>query len=169
MVMFGIAVESQTPGQATLEEMLMPCSNTGCHGGKLATCPLKECHFGKKASPVTLAAIAKTIELSHEAAAYCTTFFAAPNKLEFENVYWPYLLLDRKKRYAGPFWENAIAPAKRTPDTRGAVSPGELSGNTVLNPYPEEVIKRWLIKSSRNLSISFRPLKSLTSLKKPRE
>ncbi len=38
-----------------------------------------------------------------EAAAYISTTFPKPIKLEFEKVYYPYLLIS-KKRYAGLYW-----------------------------------------------------------------
>lgn len=41
--------------------------------------------------------------LGKEAAAYVSTYFKAPIKLEFEKVYCPYLLMN-KKRYAGLYW-----------------------------------------------------------------
>lgn len=47
--------------------------------------------------------IAKSMALGKEAAAYVSTFFIAPIKLEFEKVYCPYLLM-AKKRYAGLYW-----------------------------------------------------------------
>lgn len=43
------------------------------------------------------------MERGREAAAYVTSCFRPPVKLEFEKVYWPYLLMS-KKRYAGLFW-----------------------------------------------------------------
>ena len=41
--------------------------------------------------------------LGQEAAAYVSSHFKAPIKLEFEKVYCPYLLMN-KKRYAGLYW-----------------------------------------------------------------
>ncbi|KDQ18974.1 hypothetical protein BOTBODRAFT_28455 [Botryobasidium botryosum FD-172 SS1] len=44
-----------------------------------------------------------TMALGSEAAAWVTTKFINPIKLEFEKVYFPYLLIS-KKRYAGLYW-----------------------------------------------------------------
>ena len=45
----------------------------------------------------------EVMELGTEAAAYVSTLFKHPINLEFEKVYYPYLLIN-KKRYAGLFW-----------------------------------------------------------------
>lgn len=47
--------------------------------------------------------IEKSMELGKEAAAHVSKHFIAPIKLEFEKVYYPYLLMN-KKRYAGLLW-----------------------------------------------------------------
>jgi DNA polymerase delta subunit 1 len=49
--------------------------------------------------------LSKTMELGKEAAVLVTQRFIRPIKLEFEKVYFPYLLLN-KKRYAGLLWTN---------------------------------------------------------------
>lgn len=45
------------------------------------------------------------ISLGSEAAKYVTTFFVKPINLDFEKIYFPYLLIS-KKRYAGLYWTN---------------------------------------------------------------
>lgn len=45
------------------------------------------------------------MKLGEEAAQYVSTKFKNPIKLEFEKVYFPYLLIN-KKRYAGLYWTN---------------------------------------------------------------
>jgi DNA polymerase delta subunit 1 len=44
-----------------------------------------------------------TCFVGKEAADFVTTRFIKPIKLEFEKVYYPYLLIN-KKRYAGLYW-----------------------------------------------------------------
>jgi DNA polymerase delta subunit 1 len=45
----------------------------------------------------------EAMSLGREAAAYVTSHFIKPINLDFEKVYWPYLLIN-KKRYAGLYW-----------------------------------------------------------------
>ena len=47
--------------------------------------------------------VAESMELGKEAATYVTGFFERPINLDFEKVYFPYLLIN-KKRYAGLYW-----------------------------------------------------------------
>ncbi|KAI5810896.1 DNA polymerase family B-domain-containing protein [Peziza echinospora] len=49
--------------------------------------------------------LAAAMKLGQEAAEYVSTKFIKPIKLEFEKVYFPYLLIN-KKRYAGLYWTN---------------------------------------------------------------
>ncbi|KAI0472102.1 DNA polymerase delta catalytic subunit [Xylariaceae sp. FL0804] len=49
--------------------------------------------------------LAEAMKLGEEAAGYVSAKFIKPIKLEFEKVYFPYLLIN-KKRYAGLFWTN---------------------------------------------------------------
>ncbi|XP_014787230.1 DNA polymerase delta catalytic subunit [Octopus bimaculoides] len=56
------------------------------------------CNFGVET-------VAEAMELGKEAAEYISSKFIKPIKLEFEKVYFPYLLIN-KKRYAGLYWTN---------------------------------------------------------------
>jgi DNA polymerase delta subunit 1 len=47
--------------------------------------------------------LSQVMELGKEAAAYVSEHFTRPIQLEFEKVYFPYLLIN-KKRYAGLYW-----------------------------------------------------------------
>ncbi|XP_072396309.1 DNA polymerase delta catalytic subunit [Diabrotica undecimpunctata] len=49
----------------------------------------------------------KSMELGQEAAELVSKKFISPIKLEFEKVYFPYLLIN-KKRYAGLYWTNTV-------------------------------------------------------------
>lgn len=57
------------------------------------------CKFGVES-------VAEAMELGKEAAEYISSKFINPIKLEFEKVYFPYLLIS-KKRYAGLYWTKA--------------------------------------------------------------
>ncbi|XP_027357165.1 DNA polymerase delta catalytic subunit isoform X2 [Abrus precatorius] len=50
-----------------------------------------------------VSAVEEAMNLGREAAEYISRTFTKPIKLEFEKVYYPYLLIS-KKRYAGLFW-----------------------------------------------------------------
>lgn len=50
-------------------------------------------------------AVGAAMEMAVQAAEYVNTFFVRPIKLEFEKVYYPYLLMN-KKRYAALLWTN---------------------------------------------------------------
>ena len=60
--------------------------------------------------------LAKAMELGEEAAGFVSQKFIKPIKLEFEKVYYPYLLIN-KKRYAGLYWTNTAKYDKM--DTKG--------------------------------------------------
>jgi len=60
--------------------------------------------------------LATAMELGQEAASYVSSKFISPIKLEFEKVYFPYLLIN-KKRYAGLYWTKTTAYDKM--DTKG--------------------------------------------------
>ncbi|KAF2743478.1 catalytic subunit DNA polymeras-like protein delta [Sporormia fimetaria CBS 119925] len=60
--------------------------------------------------------LAEAMKLGQEAADYVSGKFVKPIKLEFEKVYFPYLLIN-KKRYAGLYWTNPNKYDKM--DTKG--------------------------------------------------
>eukprot|EP01105_Mastigella_eilhardi_P019880 TRINITY_DN4697_c0_g1_i1.p1 TRINITY_DN4697_c0_g1~~TRINITY_DN4697_c0_g1_i1.p1 ORF type:complete len:1087 (-),score=272.85 TRINITY_DN4697_c0_g1_i1:125-3088(-) len=60
--------------------------------------------------------LAKSMGLGKEAATWVTSHFPPPISLEFEKVYYPYLLIS-KKRYAGLLWTDPNKPGKI--DTKG--------------------------------------------------
>jgi len=54
----------------------------------------------------------KFMTLFKEAAAYVSQYFIKPINLEFEKIYFPYLLIN-KKRYSGCYWTQPEAPDKQ--------------------------------------------------------
>ena len=63
-----------------------------------------------------LSDLGANLQIGAEAAVHVSKLFEAPIKLEFEKVYYPYLLMN-KKRYAGVIWTNTKAWDKI--DTKG--------------------------------------------------
>lgn len=60
--------------------------------------------------------LSEAMKLGKEAADFISSKFVKPIKLEFEKVYWPYLLIN-KKRYAGLYWTKTTHYDKM--DTKG--------------------------------------------------
>lgn len=60
--------------------------------------------------------VEEAMELGRKAAAFVTSHFEKPINLDFEKVYYPYLLIN-KKRYAGLYWTNPNKHDKM--DTKG--------------------------------------------------
>lgn len=55
--------------------------------------------------------VGEAMRLGREACSVCNALFLPPISLEFEKVYYPYLLIN-KKRYAGQFWTRTDKPDK---------------------------------------------------------
>ncbi|GFR97478.1 DNA polymerase [Elysia marginata] len=81
---------------------------TGAQVGKLPCLEISQVIYGDTDSVMCKFGV-KTVEeamkLGQHAAEYISTKFVSPIKLEFEKVYFPYLLIN-KKRYAGLYWTN---------------------------------------------------------------
>ena len=76
-----------------------------------------------------------------EAASFVTTKFIAPIKLEFEKVYWPYLLIN-KKRYAGLYWTKPEKYDKM--DAKGIEVGQAPPSNILCGPTPVDCSSRQL-------------------------
>lgn len=84
----------------------------------------------------------KVMEMGEEAANYVSAKFIKPIKLEFEKVYYPYLLIN-KKRYAGLYWTNPEKYDKM--DTKGIETVRRDNCRLVQNVI-ETVLKKILIE-----------------------
>ncbi|KAF4119645.1 DNA polymerase delta subunit 1 [Geosmithia morbida] len=85
--------------------------------------------------------LAEAMRLGEEAAQYVTSKFAKPIKLEFEKVYFPYLLIN-KKRYAGLYWTNPDKYDKM--DTKG-IETVRRDNCTLVQTVIEKVLRMILI------------------------
>lgn len=86
--------------------------------------------------------LAEAMKLGKEAAGLVTTTFIQPIKLEFEKVYFPYLLIN-KKRYAGLYWTNPDKYDKM--DTKGIESVRR-DNCTLVQTVIERVLKTILME-----------------------
>ena len=85
--------------------------------------------------------LAETMKLGEEAAKMVTGKFIKPIKLEFEKVYYPYLLIN-KKRYAGLYWTKPEKYDKM--DTKG-IETVRRDNCTLVQTVIETVLKMILI------------------------
>lgn len=83
----------------------------------------------------------KTMELGQEAADFVSSKFIKPIKLEFEKVYFPYLLIN-KKRYAGLYWTNPNKHDKM--DSKG-IETVRRDNCRLVQVVIETVLKKFLI------------------------
>merc|ERR1712137_560002 len=88
--------------------------------------------------------VAEAMSLGHEAADMVSTTFIKPIKLEFEKVYFPYLLLN-KKRYAGLYWTNSTTYDKL--DTKG-IETVRRDNCGLIRQLVDTVLKKILIDKS---------------------
>ncbi|XP_055958058.1 DNA polymerase delta catalytic subunit-like isoform X2 [Patella vulgata] len=83
---------------------------TGAQVGKLPCLEISQVIYGDTDSVMCrfgVETVAEAMKLGQEAANFISEKFINPIKLEFEKVYFPYLLIN-KKRYAGLYWTNPI-------------------------------------------------------------
>ncbi|KAK6543072.1 DNA-directed DNA polymerase delta [Orbilia ellipsospora] len=88
----------------------------------------------------------KVMELGLEAADYVSSKFINPIKLEFEKVYYPYLLIN-KKRYAGLYWTNPDKYDKM--DSKG-IETVRRDNCRLVQTVIETVLKKILIDRDEN-------------------
>ncbi|KAH0626687.1 hypothetical protein JD844_001794 [Phrynosoma platyrhinos] len=81
---------------------------TGAQVGKLPCLEISQVVYGDTDSVMCrlgVPSVAEAMEIGREAAAWVSSHFIPPIKLEFEKVYFPYLLIN-KKRYAGLYFSS---------------------------------------------------------------
>ena len=95
--------------------------------------------------------IAEAMELGKAAAKLVTTYFIKPINLDFEKIYFPYLLIS-KKRYAGLFYTKPEKFDKL--DCKGLESVRRDNCKLVKNAI-ETVLKKILIEQDENSAIKY--------------
>lgn len=93
----------------------------------------------------------EAMALGTEAADFVSSTFPNPIKLEFEKVYFPYLLIN-KKRYAGLYWTNPVKHDKM--DTKGIETVRRDNCQLVQNVI-ETVLNRILIDRNVESAVKF--------------
>ena len=89
--------------------------------------------------------------LGKEAAEYVSKYFIAPIKLEFEKVYCPYLLMN-KKRYAGLYWTNPNSYDKM--DCKG-IETVRRDNCGLVKEIVQESLNQLLIKGDPDAAINY--------------
>merc|ERR1740117_1840867 len=95
--------------------------------------------------------IAKSMELGKEAAAFISKAFIAPIKLEFEKVYCPYLLMN-KKRYAGLYWTKPDKHDKM--DCKG-IETVRRDSCSLVKEIVQETLNQLLIKKDADAAVNY--------------
>lgn len=93
----------------------------------------------------------EAMKLGKEAAQYVTQHFIRPINLEFEKVYFPYLLIN-KKRYAGIFWTNPNKFDKM--DTKGIETVRRDNCRLVQNVI-DTCLRKMLIDRDKDAAIDY--------------
>jgi DNA polymerase delta subunit 1 len=91
------------------------------------------------------------MELGKEAAAFVSNSFIAPIKLEFEKVYCPYLLMN-KKRYAGLYWTKPDKHDKM--DCKG-IETVRRDSCSLVKEIVQETLNQLLIKKDADAAINY--------------
>eukprot|EP00927_Polykrikos_kofoidii_P012434 TRINITY_DN15356_c0_g1_i1.p1 TRINITY_DN15356_c0_g1~~TRINITY_DN15356_c0_g1_i1.p1 ORF type:complete len:1052 (+),score=204.06 TRINITY_DN15356_c0_g1_i1:70-3156(+) len=95
--------------------------------------------------------IEEAMKLGEEAAAMVSETFLKPIKLEFEKVYCPYLLMN-KKRYAGLYWTNPVSYDKL--DTKG-IETVRRDNCTLVRNLVDTVLNKILIDKSVEKALEY--------------
>eukprot|EP00808_Paulinella_micropora_P029317 g78653.t1 len=98
-----------------------------------------------------VATVAEAMALGREAAECISNEFIKPIKLEFEKVYWPYLLMN-KKRYAGLYWTNPKKWDKI--DTKG-IETVRRDNCAMVKDVVETCLRRVLVDQSVESALSY--------------